>query len=199
MTEDKASRLEVITNTLTNMTESPLYEYRQQHQYKPVPGEGSPDARIMFIGEAPGATEAKTGRPFVGASGRFLNEMLASIGLQRDDVYITNIVKDRPPDNRDPKADEIALYTPLLLAQIEVIQPAVIATLGRFAMDFILATFQVPEHGQKISDLHGRQLRAQTSYDEITIIPLFHPAVALYNVGQKEALLNDFQALKAFV
>jgi DNA polymerase len=163
MTGDNATRLAVIGKKLEDLTSSPLYAYRQENKYKPVLGEGSPTASIMFIGEAPGASEAKSGRPFVGASGRFLNEMLESIGLKREDVYITNIVKDRPPDNRDPKTEEIALYTPLLLEQIEIIQPQVIATLGRFAMDFILQTFDVAAQGQKISALHGQQLQAQTT------------------------------------
>ena len=199
MTDDNATRLEAVGQKLEDLTDSPLYAYRQENKYKPVLGEGSPTANIMFIGEAPGASEAKSGRPFVGASGRFLNEMLESIGLKREDVYITNIVKDRPPDNRDPKADEIALYTPLLLEQIEIIQPKVIATLGRFAMDFILKTFNVPEQGQKISALRGQELGAQTTYGPITVVPLFHPAVALYNVGQRADLLADFEILKKFI
>jgi uracil-DNA glycosylase len=193
---DKKRQLEQIAEELRNLTDSPLYDFRTQNNYHMVFGEGNPDAEILFIGEAPGEWEAKKGQPFVGASGRMLNELLAGIGLEREAVYITNVVKDRPPDNRDPSKAEIELYTPFLLRQIEVIQPKVIATLGRFAMDFILATFDMPQRGEKISALHGKVLTAQTPYGNIAVVPLFHPAVALYNQSQKQTLVDDFQALK---
>lgn len=114
--------------------------------------------------------------PFVGASGKFLDKMLEGINLKREDVYITNIVKDRPPDNRDPKPEEIRLYSPLLIQQIDIIQPAVFATLGRFSMEFVLKLFDVPEKSEKISHLHGRMIEAQAAYGKIHIVPLFHPA-----------------------
>lgn len=196
---NKQTQLEAIAEEVRNLTESPLYAYRTENKYHMVFGEGDPDAEVFFIGEAPGEWEAKKGQPFVGASGRMLNELLADIGLERKDIYITNVVKDRPPNNRDPQKAEIALYTPFLLRQIEVIQPRVIATLGRFAMDFIFETFNMPEQGQKISDMHGKVLQAQTPYGEIAVVPLFHPAVALYNQNQKQTLLDDFQALKQFL
>ena len=160
---DKKQQLEQLAEEVRNLTGSPLYEFRTQNKYHMVFGVGNPDAEILFIGEAPGEWEAKKGEPFVGASGRMLNELLAGIGLKRDEIYITNVVKDRPPDNRDPSKAEIELYTPFLLRQIDVIQPRVIATLGRFAMDFILATFDMPEQGEKISVLHGKVLTAQTA------------------------------------
>jgi uracil-DNA glycosylase len=193
---DKKEELEQIAEEVRNLTASPLYEYRTQNNYHMVFGTGDPDADILFIGEAPGEWEAKKGEPFVGASGRMLNELLAGIGLARDKVYITNVVKDRPPENRDPSKAEIELYTPFLLRQIEVIQPKVIATLGRFAMDFIFATFDMPQQGEKISALHGKILTTQTPYGEIAVVPLFHPAVALYNQSQKQTLVDDFQVLK---
>lgn len=199
MTEDRVTQLEKMAEEVRNLSASPLYEYRQANKYSMVFGEGSPQAAIMFIGEAPGEREAKTGRPFVGASGRFLNELLGSIGLQREDVYITNVVKDRPPENRDPTAAEIQLYQPFLLRQIELIQPQVIVTLGRFAMDFVLKQFNVPEKGQKISQLHGKLLQAQTGFGPISVVPLYHPAVALYTRDQAETLKQDFQVLKQFV
>lgn len=194
----KRERLNAIAEEIRNLTESPLYEYRTENKYHMVFGEGDPDAEILFIGEAPGEWEAKKGQPFVGASGRMLNELLAGIGLSRKDIYITNVVKDRPPNNRDPNKAEIQLYTPYLLRQIEVIQPKVIATLGRFAMDFIFATFEMPQQGEKISDLHGQKLTAQTPYGEISVVPLYHPAVALYNQNQKQTLVEDFETLKQF-
>jgi uracil-DNA glycosylase family 4 len=199
MNENRATELEKIAEEIQNLHQSPLYEYRQTNNYKMVPGEGNPEAAIMFIGEAPGEKEAKNGRPFIGASGRLLSELLESIGLEREDVYITNIVKDRPPDNRDPTAAEIQLYQPFLLRQIEIIQPQVIVTLGRFAMDFILNQFSMAERGQKISQLHGQLLTAQTSYGQISVVPLYHPAVALYTRDSGEVLKHDFQILKQFV
>lgn len=198
MTQDqKADKLAKLAEEVEDLTESPLYAYRQKHNYHAVFGEGDADADILFIGEAPGKQEARQGRPFVGASGRVLGELLASIGLAREDVYITNVVKDRPPENRDPHQEEIALYTPFLAQQIDIIQPKVIATLGRFAMDFVLAHFNVAQAGeQKISKVHGRSFTAEAAYGRITIVPLYHPAVALYNRNQRQTLEDDFQVLQ---
>jgi DNA polymerase len=163
-----------------------------------VIGEGNPDADILFVGEAPGEKEAESGRPFVGASGKILDELLDSINLDRDEVYITNVVKDRPPENRDPRGEEIDLYAPFLRRQIELIKPQVIATLGRFAMEFMLDYFDVPQHGQRISDLHGQPIGVQTDYGEVTLIPLFHPAVALYSRNRRGTLEEDFQVLQRY-
>jgi DNA polymerase len=196
---DKTEKLKAIRDAVWNLTESPLYEYRKQNNYYPVLGMGSHDASIMFIGEAPGKNEAEKGLPFVGASGKFLDKMLEGINLKREDVYITNIVKDRPPDNRDPSTAEINLYSPFLVQQIEIIQPKVVATLGRFSMEFILRLFDSPEKIQKISQLHGKVIEVQAGYGKIHVLPLFHPAVALYNQAQKATLLEDFQVLKQFV
>ncbi len=198
MTEDRTDQMRLIRDAIVNLTESPLHTYRTENGYYPVIGQGSHHAKIMFIGEAPGENEAKTGKPFCGASGRVLDELLASVGIERDDVYITNIVKDRPPKNRDPRKDEIALYAPFLDQQIDIIQPQVIATLGRFSMEFILKRFDLPEQKEKISNLHGKLLNAQASYGAVNILPLYHPAVALYNGGQKATLMEDFEQLKQF-
>lgn len=195
----KAAQLKQIADEVGNLEASPLFMYRQAQHYLPVIGEGNIDAQIMFIGEAPGEQEAKRGRPFVGASGRFLDELLQSIQMQRADVYITNIVKDRPPENRDPTQAEIRLYAPFLLRQIDLIQPRVIVTLGRFAMDFILEQFEIAERGQKISALHGQLLQAQAPYGPLAVVPLYHPAVALYTSERRQTLLDDFQVLKQFV
>lgn len=197
--DNRTAQLEKLEDAIQHLETSPLYEYRQANQYKPVIGEGSLHANIMFIGEAPGEYEAKSGRPFVGASGRMLNELFEFIGIQRDDVYITNVVKDRPPENRDPSVEEVRLYTPFLIEQLQIIQPRVIATLGRFAMDFILTHFNMAEQGQKISALHGKLLSAETPFGPIAVLPLYHPAVALYNQTQRETLREDFQVLKQFV
>ncbi|MFP4395930.1 MAG: uracil-DNA glycosylase family protein [Anaerolineales bacterium] len=199
MHRDRASQLEAIVEQIQDLAQSPLYEYRKEHGYKPVVGEGDPDAEMIFIGEAPGAQEAKMGRPFVGNAGRVLDELLASIGIDRADVYITNVMKDRPPGNRDPHQDEIDLYARFLLRQIEIIQPRVIVTLGRFAMDFILAHYDLLQQGQKIGDLHGEVLEAETAYGEVKIVSLYHPAAAFYNQELKATMEEDIQVLAQFV
>lgn len=144
-------------------------------------GIGNPDADIVLIGEAPGKNEDLTGEPFVGAAGKFLNEMLASIDLKREDVYITNIVKYRPPNNRDPFPDEKVAFLPFLQQQLNIIDPKLIVTLGRHSMDSLLP-------GLKISEVHGKPKR----YNRRVYLPLFHPAAALYNGGLRQTLLDDF-------
>jgi DNA polymerase len=195
----KAKQLKSIAEEIRNLEESPLYEVRRENDYLPVPGEGDPDADIMFIGEAPGAQEAKSGRPFVGRAGRVLDGLLASIGLERKDVYITNVVKDRPPGNRDPHRREIDLYGPFLLRQIEIIEPQVIATLGRFAMDFLLQEYDLPQRGQRIGDLHGQVLELEGSHGEMKLVPFYHPAAMFYNQDLEDVMVEDFQVLKRVV
>ena len=153
----------------------------------------------MFIGEAPGETEAKTGMPFCGASGRVLDELLRSIDVQREDVYITNVVKDRPPKNRDPHKGEIELYTPFLIRQIDIIQPEVFATLGRFSMDFIFNLFDSEHKGGKITQLAGEVIPVETSYGEAHILPLLHPAVALRQGNDTTQQRQHIKTLKPFI
>lgn len=150
-----------------------------------VMGEGSPDATIVFIGEAPGKNEDEQGLPFVGAAGKFLNEMLATVGMDRHDVYITNIVKYRPPNNRDPLPEEKAAFWPYLVKQLQIIQPKIIITLGRHSMEYFLP-------GMRISDIHGQPKRVVFGDHKVVILPLFHPAAALYNGGLRQTLLDDF-------
>jgi DNA polymerase len=192
----KSAQLKRVQKDVENLTDSALYPLRQREGYRVVFGVGDPDARIMFIGEAPGKQEAQRGEPFVGAAGHLLDELLHSVGLSRDQVYITNIIKDRPPENRDPQRSEIELYAPFLRRQIKIIEPALIVTLGRFAMDFVLSEFKMPEKGKSITELHGEPLRARAPYGPITVVPLFHPAVAFYRRDQKETLKSDFLVLK---
>lgn len=196
---NKTDLLKNIRDRVWNLKESPLYEYRRKNKYYPVLGEGNHDAKIIFIGEAPGRNEAETGRPFCGAAGKILDDLLKSVNVARKDVYITNIVKDRPPENRDPLPSEIELYAPFLEEQIDIIQPKVIATLGRFSMTFILEKFDVLEKTESISKLHGKVLDAKASFGQIKIIPLYHPAVAIYNAKSKDILIKDFQTLKNFL
>ncbi len=196
MDEDKAARLERMAEEVRDPKASPLYAYRREKGYEPVFGEGDPDADLMLIGEAPGAQEAKTGRPFVGRAGRVLDALLESIDVQREDVYITNVVKDRPPGNRDPRAEEIEVYAPFLLRQIEVIEPRVIATLGRFAATFVIEAYDLPRPSRRMGDLHGEVLEADVPYGEAQVVPLYHPAAAFYNPNLEDVLQEDVQVLK---
>lgn len=164
----------------------------------PVIGEGSIFADIMFIGEAPGRKEAETGKPFCGSSGKILDSLLESIEVDRQHVYVTSIVKDRPPKNRDPFPAEIDIYAPFLDRQIEIIQPKVIATLGRFSMIYIMQKFGLSGDLKTISLTHGKWFEARTGYGKVTIIPLYHPAAAIYNQKLKDTLKKDFQIIKKY-
>ena len=150
-----------------------------------VMGDGNLNAEIVFIGEAPGKNEDEQGLPFVGAAGKFLNEMLAAAGMERSDVYITNIVKYRPPNNRDPLPEEKKAFWPYLLKQLQIIQPKVVITLGRHSMEYFLP-------GMRISQIHGEPKRIQFGDQKIVIIPLYHPAAALYNGSMRQTLIDDF-------
>ncbi|OHA60497.1 MAG: hypothetical protein A2556_01620 [Candidatus Vogelbacteria bacterium RIFOXYD2_FULL_44_9] len=192
----KTSALLKIKQTLLDAKDAPLFEYRQANKYWPVIGEGSHEAKIMFVGEAPGKNEALTGRPFCGTAGKILDELLAGIGLKREEVYITNIAKDRPPGNRDPLPEEIAYYGPFLDQQIEILQPRVIATLGRFSMSYLLNKYFLP--ASTISEMHGQVIETQEKYGPVVIVPLYHPAASIYNQKLKETLKADFAVLKQF-
>lgn len=161
-----------------------------------VLGSGNPDADIVFIGEAPGKQEDITGEPFVGASGKFLNEMLASIGLEREDVYITNIVKYRPPNNRDPRIEEKEEFFPYLTKQLSIIDPSIVIPLGRHAMNTFL-----PD--ETISVAHGNQYRQTVMIGsqpkELIFVPLYHPAAALYNGALRQTLIDDFKKLPSII
>lgn len=196
---DRTELLRKIKDEVINLKRSPLYKERVKNKSLPVIGEGSHQAKIMFVGEAPGKNEAATGRPFCGASGKILDELLVSVGIDRKDVYITNIVKDRPPFNRDPLPDEIEIYGPYLDRQIEIIQPEAIATLGRFSMDYIMRKFKLEDQLQSISQMHGKIFETETNFGKIKIIPLYHPAVAIYNRTTKDTLIKDFNTLKRFI
>jgi DNA polymerase len=149
-----------------------------------VPGEGPADARVVVVGEAPGAKEDEQGRPFVGAAGKLLDRLLADAGLDRGEVFVTNVVKARPPGNRDPTPDEVRHHLPWLLAQLELIRPELLVTLGRHALNRF-----APD--AKISTVHGAVLEAGGH----TLFPLFHPAAALHNPALRETLQTDARAL----
>lgn len=185
-----------IRDEVVALTNSPLYQFRQAEGNKPVIGEGSHFAKIMFVGEAPGKNEAATGRPFCGAAGRILDELLASVEIPRAEVYITNILKDRPPGNRDPLPEEVELYAPFLDRQIEIIRPKIISALGRHSMAYLFSKFDLDFELDQISKIHGKVFEAGAPYGEIRVVPLYHPAVAVYNPNQKELLKTDFKILK---
>ena len=159
----------------------PLCDGRTQTVF----GVGNPHARVMFIGEAPGKNEDLQGEPFVGAAGHYLNELLGCAGLRREDVFIANVLKCRPPGNRDPRPEEIQTCTPFLREQTRTIDPEVLVTLGKFSTQFVLKT-QVG-----ITRLHGRVQRA----GKFLVFTIFHPAAALYDGAKREALENDFVTL----
>jgi DNA polymerase len=151
-------------------------------------GHGNVTADIVFIGEAPGKNEDLQGVPFVGAAGKLLDAMLAEAGMQRSDVYITNIVKYRPPNNRDPQPDEKRAFWPYLVREIQAIGPQIIATLGRHSMEYFL-----PD--RRISEIHGQPKRITFGDQKIVIVPLYHPAAALYNGDLRATLFEDFAQL----
>jgi len=157
-----------------------------------VMGDGNVDADIVFIGEAPGKNEDEQGVPFVGAAGKFLDAMLETINLKRADIYITNIVKYRPPNNRDPLPEEKSAFWPYLVRQLDVINPKIVVTLGRHSMEYFL-----PE--QKISLIHGQPKRVQFGERKLVVMPLYHPAAALYNGGMRQTLNEDFMKLPKLI
>jgi DNA polymerase len=159
-----------------------------QTRTQAVPGEGPEAAQIMFIGEAPGFNEDRQGRPFVGAAGNFLNDLLAQIGLKREDVYITNVVKSRPPQNRDPEPDEIEACRIWLDKQIEIIQPKVIVTISRYAM-----VRWFPD--KKISEIHGKARR----FGDLVVVPMYHPAAALHQQSLRRVIEEDFKKLPEYI
>lgn len=150
-----------------------------------VMGHGNPKADIVFIGEAPGKNEDLQGIPFIGAAGKFLDQMLAEADMVRSDIYITNIVKYRPPDNRDPKPEEKKAFWPYLVKELQIIQPTIVVTLGRHSMSYFLPK-------AKIGEVHGQPKRVQFGDVKLIIMPLYHPAAAMYNGDLKATLLEDF-------
>lgn len=188
MSNEIDKKLKKIRDQVLTCRKCPLYKTRKL----PVIGQGNHQAKIFFIGEAPGHNENKTGKPFCGRAGTILDELLESINLKRSDVYISNILKCRPPNNRNPKTQEIQACTPYLLEQINIIKPKIICTLGNFATNYIFQQYNLEDKIQGISKIRGKTF----SKKSIKIIPLYHPAVATYNIKMKETLKKDFTILK---
>jgi uracil-DNA glycosylase family 4 len=181
---DKRKTLASIARQAASCTDCSLCHGRTNS----VPGEGDPDAGIMFIGEGPGFYEDQQGRPFVGASGKFLDDLLRSIGLNRKAVFIANVVKCRPPQNRDPQPDEIAACSKYLDAQIAAIAPKVIVTLGRHSMQRYFP-------GESVSRIHGQPRRK----DDLIVVPMYHPAAALHQASLRKVIESDFSRLPEFL
>lgn len=215
MSASKQTRLDQIAAEIIKNNVCPDLAKQAKHL---VPGEGSPDARIVFIGEAPGKNEDQTGRPFIGAAGKLLEELLETIGLTREEVFITSILKYRPPNNRDPKPEEKAAFWPYLLAQLEVIQPKLIVALGRHSANCFLPDLKIgqahgkpqtwdskagpvgPSFPQRAHDVPraGGPPRPATR-KLYTVLPLYHPAAALYNTSMRQTLIDDFAVIKKLI
>lgn len=178
MTAEK--RLAELAAQISVCQKCPLHETRK----KAVPGEGPAGAEVMLVGEGPGFHENEQGRPFVGAAGKFLEQLLEQANLRRADVFITNVVKCRPPGNRDPQPEELEACGAYLEAQIQAVNPGVIVTLGRFSMAKFVSE-------AKISAIHGQMRRAGERF----VVPMFHPAAALHQPQLKPAILGDFAKL----
>jgi len=189
--QNKKEALLELRQKLEKMADDGLLPLASSAQ-QTVPGEGNPDAEIMFIGEAAGRNEAIQRRPFVGIAGKMLQRELEKQGLKREDVYISNVVKARPPENRDPLPEEIAAYKTLLDEEIDILQPSVIVTLGRFSM----AKF-IPD--AKISHIHGRLHRVTIGAKQYYVLPFFHPAAALRRGSVMESFIADFEKLPKIV
>lgn len=155
-----------------------------------VMGHGNPQADVVFIGEAPGKNEDLQGVPFVGAAGKFLDQMLAEANMERSDIYITNIVKYRPPNNRDPSTEEKKAFWPYLVRELQIIKPKIVITLGRHSMGYFLPN-------AKIGEVHGKPKRIAFGDTKLVLMPLYHPAAALYNGDLRSTLLEDFASVPA--
>lgn len=190
----KIELMEKIASEVLVCVKCPLWKGRRNA----VPGEGNIDASVVFVGEAPGYWEDVKGLPFVGAAGKILNALLMKIGLPRDHVFITNVVKCRPPENRDPQPDEVKICTSLYLnRQIAFIQPKIIVTLGRHSTAYILSKARLETKIiEGITQLHGKVIQTQFLNLPVSVIPMFHPAAVLHNPKYREALESDFDLLK---
>jgi len=186
---DMGRELEKIAREVAECRKCSLWKTRTN----PVPGEGPQDAEVMLVGEAPGRSEDQQGRPFVGAAGKLLSELLAAAGLSREEVYITNVLKCRPPGNRDPLPSEIEACTPFLDRQISHIRPKLICTLGRFSAAYILSRIGVKPRA--IASIHGKAFKGTLDYGEATVVAMYHPAAALYKPPLREAMFRDWSRL----
>lgn len=187
--EAKTSRMDALSERAQICERCGLWESRTNA----VVGSGSLDAEVVLVGEAPGRTEDELGLPFVGRAGKVLDEILGKAGLSRDDVFIMNLVKCRPPNNRRPKKAEIGSCEPYLVEQLEIIEPRVIAPMGNSPLGFFFRRYGLDR--AVIGDVHGEAIRVDESWGRVTLFPLYHPAAAIYNRGLTEVLERDMKRL----
>jgi DNA polymerase len=190
--KDKEEKISELSKEVKSCKKCELWKTRKN----PVVGSGNLNSKIMFIGEAPGFNEDLQGKPFVGKAGKVLDELLASIGLKRKDVYIGNVLKCRPPNNRDPKPEEIQACTPYLDRQISIIEPKILVTLGNFSTSYVLEKFGFKP--ESIGKIHGKVFDTRNILGQ-RILPSYHPAVATYNPNTKIILMEDFRVLKDLI
>lgn len=188
MSATKQQQLSYIANLVSECQKCSLYKTA----HNPVPGAGNPNAEIVFIGEAPGANEDEQGLPFVGNSGKLLDKLLNTINIPRQDVFICNILKHRPPENRDPTSDEIKVCVPYLKAQLKIIKPKIVITLGRFALNYFLPN-------ELISRVRGKIRQIEWQGIDLTLIPVYHPSAGLRNGAMLKSLQDDFQSIGKFL
>lgn len=181
---DKKQALEELKREMQTDQTLPLRDQATQLVF----GEGNPDTKIYFLGEAPGYWEDQKGRPFVGQAGKLLDTLIESVGFKREEVYISNVVRFRPPENRDPLPEELAAFAPYVDKEIDIINPEIIVTLGRFSMGKFLP-------GAKISQVHGKIEEVRWGGKEITVVPMYHPAAALRNGEIMKQLKEDFKVI----
>ncbi|MBU1110898.1 uracil-DNA glycosylase [Patescibacteria group bacterium] len=191
---DKKAQLATIANEISHCQKCPLF----QAATNPVPGEGNPDSLVFFVGEAPGYYEDQQGRPFVGRAGKLLDEALAKIGMTRGEVFISNVLHHRPPSNRDPLPNEVEVCKSYVMRQLEIIQPEILATLGRFAMNLFLPDAKISQAHGMMKRTDGPAPAGQDKFDFV-IFPLYHPAAALRSTKIKEDFLSDFEKLGKLV
>jgi len=187
---NKEDALKELYKKISNCKRCDLSKTKKNYVF----GAGSPNAKIIFVGEAPGFWEDQKGEPFVGRAGKFLDTLLEHIGLKREDVYIANILKRRPPENRDPTLNEIKACTPFLDELMNIIKPKIIAALGRHSMGYLFDKFNIKKEG--ISKIHGEHFTIENNQAKFFLIALYHPAVALYNPNMRDILKKDFEKIK---
>lgn len=192
----KVQRLEELEKEIRQKLDTDLALQREENDQHLVFGGGDPEAQVVFVGEAPGRREAETGEPFVGAAGQLLDALLEGIGLKRESVYITNVVKDRPPGNRRPRLAEIGAYKPCVLEQLEIIQPEVIVPLGLVSARLLMSEFAGISQQIKMQDIHGQTFACEAGWGPIVLLPMYHPAATFYGSLAKADLEHDFEALQ---
>ncbi len=195
----KKEDMKQIFNELKTLTNSPLYEYRKENNYKPVLGEGNLNSYVMIVGEAPGKYEAESGKPFCGRAGKVLDEFLEKAKVKRSDIYITNIVKDRPPDNRRPTQKEVKIYKPLLIRQIKVIEPSLIVSLGKTSTQSLFDFFNIEKDTSPFTEVEGEIFQQEIEEKPIKIVPLYHPAYAIYRRDMRPHMQEEFEKVFSFL